>query len=162
MLVRSRLRGPLAYVVAIAALALLVLAAVWLALVLLAAGGMLWFNLVILPRLTRRLGVPRVAFEVILLLGLAAGGWLLGATSGLALGCLVWLVGIGLPRLVGARLRSRIRIVGRTAGHGEAAAPIPGRSCRRCGLVSFGAGDRCRRCGTPFDSGHDARPTLPD
>jgi hypothetical protein len=162
MLVGSRVRGPLAYVVAIAALALLVVAAVWLALVLLAAGGVLWFNLVILPRLTRRLGVPRVALEVILLLALAAGGWLLGATSGVALGCLVWLVGIGLPRLVGAWLRARVRIIGWTAGHGQAAAPIPGRSCPRCGLITFLAGDRCRRCGTPFDSGHNARPALPD
>ena len=162
MLVRSRLRGPLAYVVAITALALLMVAAVWLALVLLAAGGVLWFNLVVVPRLARCLGVPRVALEVILLLALAGGGWLLGATSGLALGCLVWLVGIGLPRLVGARLRARVRIIGWTAVHGKAAAPIARRSCRRCGLVSFGAGDRCPRCDTPFGSGRDARPALPD
>jgi hypothetical protein len=162
MLGSSLVRGLLATVVVVAALALLAVAAVWLLLILLAAGGVLWLNLLILPRLSRRLGLPRVALEVVLLLALGAMGWLLGGTSGLALAGLAWLVGIGLPRLGGAWLRSRLRIVGWTASRAEPTTRLGGRACPRCGLVSFAASDRCRRCGAPLEPEEPARPTLSD
>jgi hypothetical protein len=162
MLGSSLVRVLLVSVVVIAALALLALAALWLILVLLAAGGVLWLNLVIVPRLTRRLRVPRVALEVAVLLALGAAGWLLGGTTGLALGALAWLVGIGLPRLLGAWLPARVRIVGWATGSRRPTTPISARVCPRCGLVGFASRDRCRRCGTPLVPDHRTTPTLPD
>ena len=72
-------------------------------------GAILWLNLVLLPRLARRLHVPGLVLELILLPLVAGPGWLIGGPTGAGLGGLAWLAGIGLPRLVGRRLRARMR-----------------------------------------------------
>jgi hypothetical protein len=93
----------------LAALVLLIAVAVWLAIALALVAAVVWLNLVLLPRLSRRLHVPRLPLDLACLVLLAAPGWLLGGTTGAALGALAWLAGVGVPRLVGQHLRARIR-----------------------------------------------------
>ena len=93
----------------LALLALLIAVAVWVALALVVVGAVVWLNLVLLPRLARRLHVPGLALELSLLPVLAGPGWLIRGPTGAALGAVAWLAGIALPRLVGRRLRARIR-----------------------------------------------------
>ena len=91
-------------------LAVVVLSAIlWLAALLALVIGVAWLNLVLLPRVARRLHLPRLVLDVACLVLLAGAGWLLGAENGLALGALGWLVGIGLPRALSRRYRQRLR-----------------------------------------------------
>ena len=90
-------------------LALLLAVALWVAIALILVGAILWFNLVLLPRLAQRLRVPGLVLELILLPLVAGPGWLIGGPTGAGLGALAWLAGIGLPRLIGRRLRARMR-----------------------------------------------------
>jgi hypothetical protein len=108
-MVVSGWRAAVAVLVVLAVVALLVAIAVWVAIALGVVGAVLWLNLVLLPRLSRRLRAPGLVLELICLPAFGGAGWLLGGATGAALGALAWLAGIGLPRLVGWRLRARIR-----------------------------------------------------
>ena len=120
------------------ALAALLAAAVWLATLVLVVGAAAWLNLVVLPRLARRLRLPRLALDVVGLAAILALGWLAGRTAGVAVAAGVWLVGVGLPRAFGWQLRSRLEPAG---GH-----VIEGQACPRCGVIRFDSADRCPNC----------------
>jgi hypothetical protein len=102
-------RAAVALLIALIVLAMLIALAVWVAIAVAVVGAILWLNLVVLPRLAVRLHVPGLALELILLPLVAGPGWLIGGPAGAGLGALAWLAGIGLPRLVGRRLRARMR-----------------------------------------------------
>jgi hypothetical protein len=101
-------RAAALLLVALAVAALLIAVAVWALIALALVGAVLWLNLVLLPRLSRRLHVPGPVLEVVLLAALAGPGWLVGRVPGAVLGGLVWLAGIAVPRLVGRRLRTAV------------------------------------------------------
>ena len=98
-----------ALILGLVLLALLIAVALWVAIGLLVVGAILWLNLVLLPRLAGRLHVPGLVLELILLPLVAGPGWLIGGLTGAALGATAWLAGIAIPRLIGRRLRARIR-----------------------------------------------------
>ncbi|MDQ6670909.1 MAG: hypothetical protein M3069_09200 [Chloroflexota bacterium] len=102
-------RGAALGLIALVALALLVVLAVWVAIGLGVLGGVVWLNLVLLPRLSRRLHVPVLAVEGVCLPLLGGSGWLLGGATGAVLGTLAWAAGVGLPRLAGRGLRARVQ-----------------------------------------------------
>jgi hypothetical protein len=102
-------RAVLALVLALAVLVLLIAVALWIAVALTVVGAILWLNLVFLPRFARGLHVPVLALELTCLPLLGGIGWLLGGPTGAVFGALAWLAGIGAPRLVGRRLRARLR-----------------------------------------------------
>ena len=90
--------------------ALLVLSTIlWLAALLAVVVAVAWLNLVFLPRMARRLRLPRLVLDVVCLALLGAVGWLLGGTTGLAAGAIGWGLGVGAPRLLGWRMRRRLR-----------------------------------------------------
>jgi hypothetical protein len=105
-------RLALALLLALAVLALILAVAVWLAIAVLVIGAVLWLNLALLPRLARRLRVPGLALELLLLPVVAGPGWYFGGPTGAALGATAWLASIAGPRLIGRRLRARLRTAG--------------------------------------------------
>jgi hypothetical protein len=92
----------------------LLLALVWLAAVLAILAGVVWLNVVALPRLSKRLRIRKRILDVALLVILAGGGWLLNEAMGLGAGVVIWLAGIGAPRAAAAWLQWRLR---RSAAH---------------------------------------------
>jgi hypothetical protein len=102
-------RLALAVVIGVLFLALVLSAVLWLAALLALVIGVAWLNLVLLPRVARRLRVPRWVLDIACLVLLGGVGWLLGAESGLAAGAVGWLVAIGLPRVLSRRYRDRLR-----------------------------------------------------
>jgi hypothetical protein len=86
-----------------------VTAALWAAALLAVIGGVGWLNLVLLPRLAYRLHVPHLALAIVCLPVLAGVGWLLGGTGGAITGGVGWCLAIGVPRILGWRVRSRLR-----------------------------------------------------
>jgi hypothetical protein len=87
----------------------LVLALLWAAALLALLGLVLWLNVGVIPRLAWRLGVSRLVLDLLALVTLCAGGYLVGGVNGTTAGALVWLGGIGAPRAVGAWLRRKVR-----------------------------------------------------
>jgi hypothetical protein len=102
-------RAVFALAIGLAILIMLVVVALWVAIAIGVLGAVLWLNLVLLPRLARRLFVPVLALELACLPLFTGVGYLIGRPAGAALGCLAWLAGIGVPRLVRRRLRARVR-----------------------------------------------------
>jgi len=102
-------RGAVALVLGLALLALLVAVALWIAVALTVLGAVVWLNLVVLPRISRRLRVPRLVLDIVCLALLAGVGWLLGGPTGVGVGVLAWVAGIAAPRVAGRRLRARLR-----------------------------------------------------
>jgi hypothetical protein len=142
----------------------LVIALLWLALAIGAFALVLWLHVVALPRLSTRLHVPQLVLEVLLLFGLLGGGWLIGEATGAAIGGVVWVLGVGLPRLVGPRVRRQLQVVrlqvspAPTAPAPGGGAALQGIACPRCNLVSFDTAN-CPACGTSLDA--DAPPRRP-
>jgi hypothetical protein len=102
-------RAVVALLIVLGLAALLIALAVWVAIALAVVGAVLWLNLVLLPRLARRLRVPGLALQLLCLPFLGGLGWLAGGPKGAAFGALAWLAGIGVPRLAGRHLRARLR-----------------------------------------------------
>lgn len=90
----------------------LLLALLWIALLVAALGVVLWLNVGIIPRLARHLGISRWVLDLLVLVALCAGGWLVTGANGASAGAVVWLGGIAAPRAVGVWLRSRVRAAG--------------------------------------------------
>jgi hypothetical protein len=107
-MVISGWRAAVAVVIGLVVLALLIAVALWVAISLAILGAVLWLNVVVLPRLSRRLRVPRIVLDLICLPVLAGAGWLLNGPTGAVLGALAWLTGIVVPQLVGRRLIARM------------------------------------------------------
>jgi hypothetical protein len=99
-----------------AAAVALVLTLLWAAALLAVLGLVLWLNVGILPGLAWRVGVSRWVLDLLVLVALCAGGWLVSGVGGTTAGALVWLAGIGAPRAAGVWLRRRVRMHG--ASHG--------------------------------------------
>jgi hypothetical protein len=94
----------------------LVLTLVWAAALLAVLGVVFWLNVVIIPRLARRLAMSRWVLDLVALVALCAGGYLVGAANGTTAGALVWLGGIGAPRAFGLWLRRRVRFAAAPRG----------------------------------------------
>jgi hypothetical protein len=136
-------RGAVVLLVAVAAAIVLIVTVVWVAILLAVAGAVAWLNLALLPRLVARLRVPRLVLDIAALLLLLAAGWLLDGVSGTAVGALSWLVGIGVPRILGWRLRARLGAAGWSASNQVlVASPCPG-----CGRLGFRGSQGCSACG---------------
>jgi len=86
---------------------LLVFALFWVGVLLVACGVVAWFNLMLLPRVARRLRVPEMALAIGLLPLLGIVGFVVGAVSGLAAGIAIWAIGVALPRGLVRYLRRR-------------------------------------------------------
>jgi hypothetical protein len=106
-MVFSGWRFVVAVLLGLVVLTLLIAVALWVAIALVVLGGLVWLNIVMLPRLSRRLHLPRLALDLICLALLAAAGWLLNGPTGLTLGALAWLAGTAGPRLAANRLAAR-------------------------------------------------------
>ena len=119
----------------------LVLALLWVAALLAVLGLVLWLNVRIIPRLARRLGVSRWVLDLLALVALSAGGYLVGGVNGTTAGAVVWLCGIGGPRTVGVWLRSRTRSA--VAGHARVIDALPPEE----GAIKRSPGD-------PYGTGH--------
>jgi hypothetical protein len=102
-------RLALALVVGVLFIALVLSAILWLAALLALVIGVAWLNLVLLPRVARRLRVPRLVLDLACLVLLGGVGWLLAAETGVVAGAVGWLVAIGLPRVLSRRYRDRLR-----------------------------------------------------
>ena len=107
MTVMTGWRAALLVLLALVVVAVLIVVALWVALAVVIVGTVLWLNLVLLPRLSRRLRVPGLVLELALLPVLAGPGWAIDGPVGAALGALAWLAGVAVPRLIGRRLRAR-------------------------------------------------------
>jgi len=124
----------------------LVAAAIWVLAVLAVLGACAWLSLVVMPRVSARLGVHPVVLDTVLLVGLIGGGWWIAGAAGGAIGGLVWLGGVAVPRVGVKWLQSRVRVhvVGHPETRGQALLLLP---CPTCGVASADAGDRCPACG---------------
>ena len=83
----------------------------WLAVAVCVLGLVVWLHLVGLPRLAERLHLPLAVLEVLLLLIMLGGGLVVGGLGGATAGAALWVVGVGLPRIAGKRLRPQVRVV---------------------------------------------------
>jgi hypothetical protein len=109
-------RLALALVLGVLFVLLVLTTLVWLAALLAIVIAVVVLNLVLLPRIARRLRVRRLVLDLACLALLAGAGWLLAGTTGLVAGGIGWLLGIGVPRLVGWRLRDRVQVTATTQG----------------------------------------------
>jgi hypothetical protein len=109
-------RLGLALVVGVLFALLVLTTLLWFAALLAIVMAVAILNLVLLPRVARRLRIPRLALDLACLALLAGAGWLLAGTTGLVAGAIGWLVGIGAPRLVAHRLRDRVQVTASTQG----------------------------------------------
>src|SRR5688572_16557100 len=103
-------RLALALLVGALFILLIITTLVWLAVLLAVVIAVGWLNVVLLPRVARRLRVPRPVIDVACLILLAGVGWLLGGTTGLMAGAVGWLLGVAVPRLIGWRMRDRVQV----------------------------------------------------
>jgi hypothetical protein len=101
-------RAALVLIVGLVLVAVLLTALFWFGLVLAALGAVVWFNLVLLPRLAARLRVPELVLAAALVPVLAAAGLAVAGTSGLLVGCSIWVLGVALPRALLWRYRRRL------------------------------------------------------
>jgi hypothetical protein len=130
--------------------ALLVAALVSVGAVLALCGVVIWLNWRVLPGAASRLGVPRVALDALLLVGLAGGGWLLSGVTGSVVGGVIWLAGIATPRLAAMWLRWRMRRAVGAASAGTSNEPanvVVLETCPRLGLASANPSGLCPACG---------------
>ena len=102
-------RATLLVLAALVVLGLLLTALFWLGLLLAALGAVIWFNLFVLPRVSRRTRIPEVALAAALLPISAAVGLGVAGTGGLIAGATVWLLGVAVPRGLLWRMRRRLR-----------------------------------------------------
>jgi hypothetical protein len=119
-----RITGWRALLLLLAACAVAVamaLTLLWVAALLAVLGLVLWLNVGVIPRLAWRLGVSRWVMDLLVLVALCAGGWLVGGVNGTSAGGAVWLGGVGVPRAVGSWLRRprRSTRLARSACSGE-------------------------------------------
>jgi hypothetical protein len=101
-------RAALVLIVGLVLVALFLTALFWIGLVLAAVGVLVWFNLVLVPRLAARSRVPELVLAAALVPLLAAAGLALAGTSGLIVGCSIWVLGVALPRALLWRYRRRL------------------------------------------------------
>ena len=101
-------RAALVLIVGLVLVAVLLTALLWLGLVLVALGVVVWFNLVLLPRLAARARVPELVLAAALVPLLAAVGLAVAGTSGVLVGCSIWVLGVALPRALLWRYRRRL------------------------------------------------------
>jgi tellurite resistance protein TehA-like permease len=108
MIALSGWRGAMVVVTALVVLALLLTALFWLGVLLAALAAVAWFNLFLLPSLSARSRIPEWILALVLLPMVAAAGLVLGGSGGLVAGCVLWILGVALPRTVRWRLRRRL------------------------------------------------------
>jgi hypothetical protein len=101
-------RAALLIVVGLIIVAALLIALFWLGLGLAALAAVVWFNLVLLPRLAARSRIPELVLAAALMPLLAGAGLALAGTGGLVAGCAIWLLGVALPRALLWRFRRRL------------------------------------------------------
>jgi hypothetical protein len=106
--VLSGWRAALAILVALLVVGLLMAAFFWLALLGAVIAAVAGFNVLAVPRLARWLHVSELVIVGVLLVVLAAGGWLVGGPPALAAGIVAWLVGVVAPRLLLRRFRKNL------------------------------------------------------
>ena len=119
MTVLSGWRATLAVMAALVVLALLVMAFFWLAALAAIVAAVAAFNVLAVPRLSRRLHVSELVIVGGLLVLLAAGGWLVGGATAAAAGIVAWLLGVVVPRLVLRQFRRRLEIAELRAHRGR-------------------------------------------
>lgn len=107
-MVISGWRAALWVVVGLVIVSLVLAAVFWIGVLLAAVALVGWFNLLVLPRVARRLRAPQLVLAIALLPLLAAAGFVLAGLSGVLAGGAVWTVGVALPRAVLWRLRGRL------------------------------------------------------
>jgi hypothetical protein len=101
-------RATLAIVAVLVLLALLLVAFFWLAVLASVVAAVAAFNVLLVPRIARRLRIPEQAIVGGLLVILLGGGWLVGGPTAAAAGAVAWLVGVVGPRLVLRRFRRQL------------------------------------------------------
>jgi len=105
MTVLSGWRATLAVLAALIVLGLLVMAFFWLAALVSVIVAVAAFNVLLVPRIARRVRVPELLIVGCLLVILGGGGWLVGGPTAAAAGIVAWLLGVLGPRLVLRRFR---------------------------------------------------------
>jgi hypothetical protein len=108
MTVLTGWRAVLAIGAALLLLALLLMAFFWLAALGAVIAAVAAFNVLLVPRIARRLRVSELVIVGALLVVLAAGGWLVGGVTAAAAGVAAWLVGVVGPRVALRRFRRRL------------------------------------------------------
>ena len=101
-------RAALVLIVGLVLVVVLLTALFWLGLVLAALGVVVWFNLVLLPRLAARLRLRELVLAAALVPVLAAVGLAVAGISGVLVGCSIWVLGVALPRALLWRYRRRL------------------------------------------------------
>jgi hypothetical protein len=112
-------RAALVILAALVVVGLLLMAFFWLAALGAVIAAVAAFNVVLVPRIARRLRVPELVIVGALLVVLAAGGWLVGGLTAAAAGVVAWLVGVVGPRLVLRRFRRRLEVAELRAQRGR-------------------------------------------
>jgi hypothetical protein len=101
-------RAALVLIVGLVLAALLLTALFWIGLGLAALGVVVWFNLLLLPRLATRTRIPELVLAAALMPLLGAAGLAVAGTTGLIVGCSIWVLGVALPRALVWRYRRRL------------------------------------------------------
>jgi len=102
-------RAGLVAITALVIVALLLTALFWLGILLAALAVVAWFNIFLLPNLSRRTHIPELILAIALLPIAAAIGLGLASISGVIAGCCIWLLGVAAPRAVMWRMRRRLK-----------------------------------------------------
>jgi hypothetical protein len=108
MTVLSGWRAALVILAALVVVGLLLMAFFWLAALGAVIAAVAAFNIVLVPRIARRLRIPELVIVGGMLVILAGGGWLVGGLTAAAAGAVAWLVGVVGPRLALRRFRRRL------------------------------------------------------
>jgi hypothetical protein len=144
----AKLKTIAVVLIAVLVFGLILAAMIWVLAAAAVLAGLVWLDIVVLPRLAYRLGVPRLVLDVSLLVAVVgAGWWIAGVTAGVAAGALC-LAGMAASRVGRSWLRSRVRLTVTS----PSATPMPMlllAPCPQCGVASADAGDRCPACGAP-------------
>jgi hypothetical protein len=144
----AKLKTLAVVLIAVLVFGLLLAAMIWVLAGAAVLAGLLWLDMVVVPRLAYRLGVPRLVLDASLLVAVVgAGWWVAGVTAGVAAGAL-WLAGMTASRLGRSWLRSRVRLTV-TSPSARSMPMLQLAPCRQCGVASADAGDRCPACGAP-------------
>jgi hypothetical protein len=142
--------------VATALLLVLALLLFWVAVAAVVAIGLVALQLVLLPRLARRLGMALLLIVLILLPVCALGGWLaIGEATGPLVGAAAWAVLVGAPRValvlagrwLGRRAAGWAHQVRTTEPPPPSGQIIETVACPRCGRFRLaGPSEECPHC----------------